>query len=388
MSSNNSTREIPISETLENLLTDVEFEYSDVTLEESTTTSTVPAESNLTAVSSVEFRHVSGTRKRLSELSYSIGGADLRVKRRCLNNRQAVVCTLNVDPINSVNLNSTSTKADIFSFFGLTMDDRLTLDQGQLLYEMRLTEIKFVSSTTMPNSPRDGSCLIGSLNDQIENTEDHIMKGFANNCLQTFRTKVAKTGYNLLKSGRLCFSGDSALGGTIENWLEKMMLPTTFGDEIFLNAAANLFSSKICIFTAIKESAIENKTFGFYQVHPLQEPMNPPLYLFFYNESDFTVGHYESIFPADGKVPEFLKSDCEIVSNVGTEPAGTSVVTESNRIAKKRGRPKGSKNKNSSATSPKRSKNKDSSATSPIVNDISNDQSSTVDDVFEESNNR
>ena len=49
MSSNNSTREIPISETLENLLTDVEFEYSDVTLEESTTTSTVPAESNLTA---------------------------------------------------------------------------------------------------------------------------------------------------------------------------------------------------------------------------------------------------------------------------------------------------------------------------------------------------
>ena len=193
----------------------------------------------------------------MSELSYSIGGADLRVKRRCLNNRQAVVCTLNVDPINSVNLNSTSTKADIFSFFGLTMDD-----------------------------------------------------------------------------------------------------------------------------------AIENKTFGIYQVHPLQEPMNPPLYLFFYNESDFTVGHYDSIFPADGKVPEFLKSDSEIVSNVGTEPAGTTVVTESNRIAKKRGRPKGSKNKNSSATSPKRSKDKNSSATSPVVNDISNDQSSTVDDVFEESNNR
>ena len=42
MSSSNSMREIPISETLENLLTDVEFEYSDVTLEESTTTSTVP----------------------------------------------------------------------------------------------------------------------------------------------------------------------------------------------------------------------------------------------------------------------------------------------------------------------------------------------------------
>ena len=100
------------------------------------------------------------------------------------------------------------------------------------------------------------------------------------------------------------------------------------------------------------------------------------------------MGHYESIFPADGKVPEFLKSDSEIVSNVGTEPAGTSVVTESNRIAKKRGRPKGSKNKNSSATSPKRSKDKNSSATSPVVNDISNDQSSTVDDVFEESNNR
>ena len=42
------------------------------------------------------------------------------------------------------------------------------------------------------------------------------MKGFVN-FLQTFRTKVAKIGYNLLKSGRLCFSGDPALGGTIEN---------------------------------------------------------------------------------------------------------------------------------------------------------------------------
>ena len=38
MSSNDSTREIPISQTLEELLTDVEFEYSDnVTLQESTT---------------------------------------------------------------------------------------------------------------------------------------------------------------------------------------------------------------------------------------------------------------------------------------------------------------------------------------------------------------
>ena len=41
MSSNDSTREIPISQTLEELLTDVEFEYSDnVTLQESTNNST------------------------------------------------------------------------------------------------------------------------------------------------------------------------------------------------------------------------------------------------------------------------------------------------------------------------------------------------------------
>ena len=41
MSSNDSTREIPISQTLEELLTDVEFEYSDnVTFQESTNNST------------------------------------------------------------------------------------------------------------------------------------------------------------------------------------------------------------------------------------------------------------------------------------------------------------------------------------------------------------
>ena len=160
----------------------------------------------------------------------------------------------------------------------------------------RLEEIGFISSKNMPKSPRDGSCLIASFKDQIEG-QDHVMAGFAHD-LKTCRIIMAKTGYNLVKSCSLSFIED----GTIEDWLNSMMKPSKFGDEIMLNAAANLFSSTIVIFSALKESAMENRTMGFYKVHPLQQPLSPSLYLFYFNESDFTDGHYKSIFPVDNKV--------------------------------------------------------------------------------------
>ena len=289
-------------------------------------------------VSNVEYRHVTGTRKRLSEMSYSVGGRDLRIKRRCLNNRQADnIVPLNVNPTISVNISPSSTKAEILSFFGLDNGDKLTLNQGELIMVQRLEEIGFISSKNMPKSPRDGSCLIASFKDQIEG-QDHVMAGFAPD-LKTSRIIMAKTGYNLVKSGRLSFIGD----GTIEDWLNSMMKPSTYGDEIMLNAASNLFSSTIVIFSALKESSVENRTMGFYKVHPLQQPMNPPLYLFYFNESDFTDGHYESIFPVDNKVPEFLSNNAANISTADNINEVEEVV-----VAKKRGRPRGSRNKTSS----------------------------------------
>ena len=82
---------------------------------------------------------------------------------------------------------------------------------------------------------------------------------------------------------------------------------------------------------------------GFYKVHSLQQPLSPSLYLFYFNESDFTDGHYESIFPVDNKVPEFLSNNAANISTADNINEVEEVV-----VAKKRGRPRGSRNKTSS----------------------------------------
>ena len=251
------------------------------------------------------------SKKHELQNSYLKGvGTALKMKEKKMNQEQEVLLSVNQDPKKKVNFSSFSSKADILDFFGLKPEEKLSLDEGQVLFDLRLKEIKFVRSGTMPYSPRDGSCLIASLHDQVQN-QNHNMSGFTYD-LQSFRVTVANTGFQLLKSGKLCFSADPDYGGKMENWLKKMILPTTFGDEIFLHAAANHFSSKITIYTAIKESA--RSTSGVYEIHPLQKPMNPTLHLFLFSESDFHLGHYESIFKADDKVVDISQGDLNVTN--------------------------------------------------------------------------
>ena len=74
--------------------------------------------SNQVCVSDVEYRHINVySWKRMSELSYSLRGNNLRNKRRRLNDGEQVVCDLNsldVNPLTNINLSANPSKVEVF----------------------------------------------------------------------------------------------------------------------------------------------------------------------------------------------------------------------------------------------------------------------------------
>ena len=147
---------------------------------------TAAASKNANQVSDVEYRHINASKKRLSELSYSVRGNDLRQKRRRLNNgaEKVVYDLTNVNLLADIAINASSSKQEILDFFGLKDGDKLTLEQGEVMMDLRLEQIKFEKSKSLPQSPRDGNCLMACLVDQV-NKVGHIMSGClnSNNCM-------------------------------------------------------------------------------------------------------------------------------------------------------------------------------------------------------------
>ena len=98
-----------------------------------------PKNSNQVCVSDVEYRHINVSRKRLSELSYSIRGNNLRNKRRRLNDGEQVVFnSLDVNPLTDINLSANPSKLEVLDFFGVRQGDKLSLDQGEIIMDWRL----------------------------------------------------------------------------------------------------------------------------------------------------------------------------------------------------------------------------------------------------------
>ena len=296
------------------------------------------------SVSQVEFRHVNASRKRLSELTYSIRGANLRKKRRN-NDGMAVACNLQVEAMIDIDITPTSSKEDIKEFFGLNSNDKLTLEQGELLRDIRLREINFYLSEN--ETPKDGNCQIAAIRDQVEGS-DHVMKGSTIDD-KSFREKMVLNGYRLMKRGILTFSGDPEQFGSEEDWRDQMMKEGTYGDQVFLQVCSIVLSSNIYIFSCIKESAIHNKETGVTLIKPLQDAMNDPIYIFFYSESDFVNPHFESIYPHGS--PTFLEGIDDVttappVPIVAPVPAPPVAVP----VQKRRGRPRGSRNKPKNVT--------------------------------------
>ena len=293
---------------------------------------TAAASKNANQVSDVEYRHINASKKRLSELSYSVRGNDLRQKRRRLNNgaEKVVYDLTNVNLLADIAINASSSKQEILDFFGLKDGDKLTLEQGEVMMDLRLEQIKFEKSKSLPQSPRDGNCLMACLVDQV-NKGGHIMSGClnSNNC----RDIIATFGYNLMKNGRLHHSGDHEQFFNPENWHANMVQNGVFGDEIFLRAASNLLSSNIIIYKALKSSAT--------RIEPLQPARNIEIFLFLYEESDFISPHYESIFKSPAHSDQDGSSD--LVTETLDVHSNETEVARSSRGGKegRRGRGRG-----------------------------------------------
>ena len=123
-----------------------------------------------------------------------------------------------------------------------------------------------------------------------------------------------------------------------------------FGDEIFLHSTANILSSNIYIFSAIKSSSTDQVN-GYSKIVPKQPAMNEDLYLFLFNESDFKTPHYESIFKKEGfemPPPETVTEGFDLINNEPVDMenrVGRGSRGKGSRGRGNRGRPKGSRNK-------------------------------------------
>ena len=198
---------------------------------------------------------------------------------------------------------------------------------------------------------------------------------------QELRWKIVNYGYDFfLKTKKLTWVNTTE---TPEDWRKKMSDPNEWGDDVALQLASNVLRVDIVLITAFHESAV-HKDLGLTIINS-QEKSNPePLYLFYYSESDFSSAHFQSIFPryADNVVKTYLTSlapslteeslqDIPIVLDsqysqleISNEPFQSTRVVISSSVGenpvslmaqevvpRKRGRPRGSKNKKKPETS-------------------------------------
>ena len=108
-------------------------------------------------------------------------------------------------------------------------------------------------------------------------------------------------------------------------WRDNMKQDGVFGDQIFLHSTANVLSSNIYIFSAIKDS-LTDRLNGYTKIEPIVPAMNEDIYLFLFNESDFKTPHYESIFRKEGfKMPPPIEM---ALPQDGFDVIADTVVTE------------------------------------------------------------
>ena len=92
---------------------------------------------------------------------------------------------------------------------------------------------------------------------------------------------------------RLAWQYDPEIG-TLEEWVEKMKAEGEFGDEIFLQLAANILNRDIIIIPVFRDEA-HIQALGFTVIKSATSNNHEPLFLLSYTESRFTSPHYQSI---------------------------------------------------------------------------------------------
>ena len=200
-----------------------------------------------------QYRHVSVSQKRKSDLSYSVGGAQLRKRRRRQNDDEvppAAVVHLSYENYQET-FEGEISKEEYFKLHNkpwppLDVSGRLSLEQGKFVMEQRLKELDLSQSG---DTPGDGNCMMHCPMDQLGYSEG--LRDFAESA-QDLHWKICNYGYDFyLRTGRLTCSFDPALGSPAD-WKKKMCKDGCWGDEIFLVLASNILQVDLIIVPAFR----------------------------------------------------------------------------------------------------------------------------------------
>ena len=127
-------------------------------------------------------------RKRKSDVSHSVAGADLRKRRKRIVEQN--VSHSHSSDIAKHFAGGELCKTEYFAYYG--HPQFLSLEQGQFAVERKLAEIDFILSTTQPDTPKDGDCMFHALMDQLEYNAE--LKGDVAD-VKELRWKIVHFGY-------------------------------------------------------------------------------------------------------------------------------------------------------------------------------------------------
>merc|ERR1712222_281930 len=101
----------------------------------------------------------------------------------------------------------------------------------------------FEPSPSQPVTPGQGnSCMFHALLDQLKFQQSSSLASLAASHSQ-LRSKLVQAAYNSVKAGKLTWPE----GESVEEWRSGMVQEGTMGDQVILQAAANLFQRQIVI---------------------------------------------------------------------------------------------------------------------------------------------
>merc|ERR1712198_455381 len=204
-------------------------------------------------------------------------------------------------------LSPTATTEQVYQQLGLAWPPvrKLRLSEGSALAKARLSGVNFEVSPSQPVTPGQGnSCMFHALLDQLKFQHASLASIAAS--LSQLRGKLVQAAYNSVKAGKLTWPE----GESVEEWRSGMVQEGTMGDEVILQAAANLFQRQIVILPVFW-SAAHLPSLGITLISPSSKTTKSPtkitttsssaLFLQYYSESRFLTPHYQSVRPKNGQ---------------------------------------------------------------------------------------
>lgn len=156
----------------------------------------------------------------------------------------------------------------------------------------RLDKTGFSLSPSQPITPSDGNCMFHSLSDQICMLDDNSQ--FKSHV--EVRHAVVSNFLEMLNKEVIIWMDEEPM----IDWLDRMQVEGTFGDEYCLQIFSNLVRRDIIYIPVHQSSAHIMKQ---YCLVRCQEPVGlKPITLLWFEETKFEAGHYQSIIPKSGSL--------------------------------------------------------------------------------------